>query len=64
MAISAFRLSNEDPKRRLLAITINDVRVINVYIPNDGEVGSKKYQYRLELLEHLVKFLVKELQSH
>lgn len=54
----------EDPQRRLLAATVNGVRVINVYIPNGSEVGSEKYRYKLEWLEHLVKFLENELQSH
>ncbi len=29
-------------QRRVLAATIDDVRVVNLYIPNGSEVGSEK----------------------
>ena len=37
-----------DPQRRLLAVTVGDYRLIDVYIPNGSEVGSDKYRYKLE----------------
>lgn len=48
----------DDPaaQRRLLAATINGVRVINVYVPNGSEVGSEKYQFKLAWLEQLRRF--------
>ena len=46
----------EDAQRRLLATTINGVRIVNVYIPNGSEVGSDKYQYKLGWLSQLRKF--------
>lgn len=51
-------------QKRLLAATIADVRVVNVYIPNGEEVGSDKYAYKLSWLEALEKFLVEELRGH
>jgi len=54
----------EDPQRRILASTINDVRVINLYVPNGSEVGSDKYEYKLSWLEALRGFLEAELAAH
>ncbi len=47
----------EDAHRRLLAATFNGVKVVNVYIPNGSEVGSEKYQFKLNWLANLRKFL-------
>ena len=32
----------DDPQRRILAATIGDVRIINLYVVNGSEVGSEK----------------------
>ncbi len=53
-----------DPQSRLLAVTLNDVRVIDVYIPNGESVDSEKYQYKLEWLRHLDLFLTAELKKY
>jgi len=54
----------EDPQRRILATTIDGVRVVNLYIPNGSEVGSDKYEYKLGWLASLRRFLESELQLH
>ncbi len=54
----------DDPQRRILASTVDDVRVINLYIPNGSEVGSEKYQYKLGWLAALKTFLEAEMQQH
>jgi exodeoxyribonuclease-3 len=46
----------EGAQRRLMAATINSVRVINVYVPNGQAVGSDKYQFKLEWLSRLRNF--------
>jgi len=51
-------------QKRLLAVTIAGVRVVNVYIPNGEEVGSDKYVYKLSWLDALEKFAAEELRSH
>lgn len=53
----------EDPQRRLLAVTVGDIRVINLYIPNGSEVGSEKYAYKLDWLAVLHRFLATEIQQ-
>jgi exodeoxyribonuclease-3 len=54
----------DDPQRRVLAATIDGVRVINLYIPNGSEVGSEKYAYKLGWLSTLRDFLADELTRH
>lgn len=54
----------EDPQRRILATTIDGVRIINLYVPNGSEVGSEKYAYKLEWLAALRGFLKAELAEH
>ena len=54
----------DDPQRRVLASTIGELRVINLYVPNGSEVGSEKYAYKLSWLEALHDFLGHELATH
>jgi len=54
----------DDPQRRILASTIGDVRVIDLYIPNGSEVGSEKYAYKLGWLSSLRRFLEAEMKAH
>ncbi len=54
----------EDEQKRVLAATINGVRIVCVYIPNGQEVGSDKYEYKLKWLTALRAWLKDELQKH
>jgi exodeoxyribonuclease-3 len=54
----------DDPQRRLLAATIGDVRVINVYVPNGQAVDSDKYRYKLEWLARLRDFIEQQLKNY
>ncbi len=54
----------DDPQRRILASTVGDVRVVDLYIPNGSEVGSEKYAYKLNWLKSLRNFLEAEMQQH
>jgi exodeoxyribonuclease-3 len=54
----------DDPQRRMLASTIDDVRIVNLYVPNGQSVGSEKYEYKLSWLAALRDFLRDELKSH
>ena len=56
--------SIEDPQRRVLGLTVGDTRILNLYIPNGQAVGSEKYQYKLNWLQHLTQFLQAELIKH
>jgi exodeoxyribonuclease-3 len=50
-------LDGEDPQRRLLLATVAGLRVLTVYAPNGGEVGSEKYAYKLAWYRRLDAFL-------
>jgi exodeoxyribonuclease-3 len=54
----------DDPQRRVLATTVDGVRIVNLYVPNGSEVGSEKYEYKLRWLATLRDFLEEELARH
>ena len=51
----------EDPQKRVLAATMNGVRVICLYVPNGESIDSDKYQYKLKWLAALRAWLKDEL---
>ena len=53
-----------DPQRRILAVTIGDIRLINLYVPNGAAVGSDKYVYKLQWLEKVSTFIQQQLVHH
>jgi exodeoxyribonuclease-3 len=50
-----------DPQRRILVVTIGDLRLINLYVPNGSELGSEKYHYKLDWLEKMTVFIKEQL---
>ncbi len=54
----------EDEQKRVIAATVGDVRVINVYVVNGQAVGSDKYAYKLRFLDALRQFVATELAQH
>jgi len=54
----------DDPQRRVLAATFGDTRVINLYVPNGQAVGSEKFAYKMEWLDHLIRWLAEEAKQH
>ena len=54
----------DDPQRRVLTATVDGVRIIDVYVPNGQAVGSEKYDYKLEWLGHLTRYIEQELANH
>ena len=54
----------EDEQKRLLAATINGVRVVCGYFPNGQSLDSEKYPYKLSWLQALGDWLEQQLQSH
>lgn len=53
----------DDPQRRILAATIGDTRIINLYVVNGAEVGSEKYAYKLDWLEKVTAYIQSQLES-
>lgn len=54
----------EDLQKRMIAATVNGMRVVCVYIPNGESVGSDKYQYKLAWLAALQAWLKDEMQRY
>jgi len=54
----------DDPQRRVIAGTVDGVRVINVYVPNGQSVGSDKYAYKLDWLARLRDYVARELTRY
>jgi len=53
-----------DEQKRVIAATVDGVRVICVYCPNGQAVGSEKYEYKLRWYAALQRYLASELQQH
>jgi len=54
----------DDPQKRMIAATVNGVRVVCVYVPNGESVDSDKYQYKLAWLAALQTWLRDEMQRY
>jgi exodeoxyribonuclease-3 len=54
----------EDEQKRVISATINDVRVVCVYIVNGQAVDSEKYEYKMRWLKALNTWLADELQKY
>ena len=53
-----------DEQKRLIAGTVDGVRVICAYMPNGQAIGSDKYDYKLSWLAALADWLAAELTAH
>jgi exodeoxyribonuclease-3 len=53
-----------DPQRRVLGLVYQDIRIMNLYVPNGESISSEKYQYKLNWLKQLTHFLQEEQQRH
>ncbi|MCF6299585.1 MAG: exodeoxyribonuclease III [Proteobacteria bacterium] len=47
----------DDPQRRILAATINDVRIINLYVVNGSAPDTEKFDYKMHWLEKVTDFI-------
>ncbi len=54
----------EDPQQRVIAATIDTLRVISVYVPNGQEVGSDKYAYKLGWCAAAARYFAAERAAH
>ena len=54
----------EDPQKRVLAATVGDVRIVDLYVVNGEKVGSEKYDYKLRWLAAVREWLREELRQH
>jgi exodeoxyribonuclease-3 len=56
--------SLDDPQRRILAVTVAGIRLIDLYVPNGADLTSDKYQYKLHWLEKVTGFIQEQLAAH
>jgi exodeoxyribonuclease-3 len=56
--------SMDDPQRRIIAATVGDLRIYNVYVPNGQAVGTDKFEYKLRWLAALRDQLIREVKDH
>ena len=54
----------EDEQKRVIAATVDGVRIVNLYVVNGQDVGTDKYAYKLRWLEAVHAWLADELQRH
>ena len=54
----------DDPQKRVLAATVNGIRVVCLYVPNGQSVESDKYRYKLDWLKHINQWLATELVAN
>ena len=54
----------DDPQKRVLCSLVDDICVLNLYVPNGSEVGSDKYAYKLHWLARLDVFTGELLQQY
>jgi exodeoxyribonuclease III len=54
----------DDAQRRILAGTVNGVRIVNLYVVNGEAVESEKYAYKLDWLRRAHLWLKDELEAY
>jgi len=54
----------DDDMARVIAGTVDGVRVIGAYFPNGQEPGSEKFEYKMEWLKGLRQWIKAELAAH
>ena len=54
----------DDEQRRVLAVSLGNLRVIDVYVPNGQTVGSEKYEYKLRWFTALREYVATQLTRH
>ncbi|WP_069790024.1 exodeoxyribonuclease III [Cyanobacterium sp. IPPAS B-1200] len=46
-----------DEQKRVISGVIDNIRIVNLYVPNGNSLGSEKYEYKLQWLELLQEYL-------
>ena len=54
----------EDEQKRVIAATVGELRIVNLYVVNGQDVGTDKYSYKLRWLEAVHDWLAEELHKH
>ena len=54
----------DDPQARVIAATVDGLRVIDAYFPNGQAPGTDKFAYKMAWLDALRAWVAEELQRH
>jgi exodeoxyribonuclease III len=54
----------DDPQRRILAASVGDLRVVDLYVVNGKALGDEKYEYKLHWLSKVREFLAREHERY
>jgi exodeoxyribonuclease III len=54
----------EDEQKRVIAATVGDLRIIDLYVVNGQDVGTEKYDYKLRWLDAVHGWLSEEIQRY
>ena len=54
----------DDEQRRVIAATVDGVRIIDLYVVNGQSVGSDKYDYKLRWLDAVYGWIAEEMKNH
>ncbi len=46
-----------DEQKRVISGLVNDIRIVNLYVPNGSAIASEKYEYKLGWLQLLKQYL-------
>ena len=55
---------HDDEQARVIAATVDGIRLIGAYVPNGQSVGSEKYVYKLRWLQALRDWVADEMTRH
>ena len=55
---------HDDEQARVIAATVDGIRLIGAYVPNGQSVGSEKYVYKLRRLQALRDWVADEMTRH
>lgn len=53
-----------DPQRRILAATLGNLRIINLYVVNGESPESEKYAYKLDWLRRVIAWIGQEIRRY
>lgn len=53
-----------DEQKRVMAGILEDIVIVNLYVPNGSELGSEKYEYKLQWFEVLAEYLQKMKEEY
>ena len=54
----------DDPQRRILAATVNDVRIIDLYVVNGSAPGTEKFAYKMHWLDKVTEFIAQQQKEY